>query len=52
MVNVPLLEVTAPVTLPAPLQLPPVTPSVLESVPLVRLIVLGWTPFSNQQELK
>ena len=40
MVSVPLLDVTAPVTLPCPFQLPPVTPSVLPSVPpLVRLIV-------------
>ena len=39
MVKIPLLEVTSPVTLPAPFQLPPVTPKVPPREPLVRLMI-------------
>src|SRR5437868_6872881 len=40
MVNVPLLEVTAPLTEPAPFQLPPVTPRVLLIAPLQLIVPL------------
>ena len=39
MVKVPLLDVTRPVTAPAPFQFPPVIPRVLLKVPVVRLTV-------------
>src|ERR1035437_9713973 len=39
MVNVPLLDVTSPVTLPDPFQLPPVTPSVPPMLPVLPKLI-------------